>query len=257
MKEQKSLINKSYKIILLVALLLSNSACFRAINHKDAQHKSPRAFSKVVTHHRVKAGETLYSIAFEYGRDHRDVARWNNIRKPYTIFPKQKLRIVPISGDRKPSKKVTKVTRRTAQPTVKKATTRNQIKYISSAKLKWRWPTKGKVVSTFSLRDPGRRGIDIVGRKGQPIRAAAAGWVVYKGNGLRGYGNLIIIKHNETYFSAYAHTQNVVVKEKEKVKLGQRIADMGNTSSEKTKLHFEIRRNGKPINPIRILPKRR
>lgn len=115
---------------------------------------------------------------------------------------------------------------------------------------------RGKVVSTFSIRDPGRRGIDIVGRKGQSVNAAAAGRVVYRGNGLRGYGNLIILKHNETYFSAYAHTEDVVVKENEKVKLGQRIADMGDTSSEKTKLHFEIRRNGKPVNPLRYLPKR-
>jgi lipoprotein NlpD len=251
------MINKSYKIILLCVLLLSSTACFRAIDYRQSTHKSPRAFSKVVTHHRVKAGETLYSIAFEYGRDHRDVARWNKIRKPYTIFPKQKLRVIPVSDDKKSNKKVTVVTERTVRPTSRRTLTRNKINYISSAKLKWQWPTKGKILSTFSLQDPGRRGIDIVGRKGQPVKAAATGWVVYKGNGLLGYGNLIIIKHNETYFSAYAHTENVVVKEKEKVKLGQRIADMGNTSSEKTKLHFEIRRNGKPINPIRILPKRR
>lgn len=131
-----------------------------------------------------------------------------------------------------------------------------KIRYVSNSKLKWQWPTRGKVVSTFSIRDPGRRGIDIVGRKGQSVNAAAAGRVVYRGNGLRGYGNLIILKHNETYFSAYAHTEDVVVKENEKVKLGQRIADMGDTSSEKTKLHFEIRRNGKPVNPLRYLPKR-
>ena len=251
------MILKSYKIVLLCILLFLNTGCFRAINYKQTQDKAPREFSKVVTHHRVKAGETLYSIAFEYGRDHRDVARWNRIRKPYTIFPKQKLRVIPISSDRKSIKHKAKDRTQTVQPTLKNTRIRNKTDYISSAKLKWQWPTKGKVVSTFSLRDPGRRGIDIVGRKGQPVRAAAIGRVVYKGNGLRGYGNLIIIKHNETYFSAYAHTENVVVKEKEKVKLGQRIADMGNTSSEKTKLHFEIRRNGKPINPLGTLPRRR
>lgn len=245
-----------YKIIFLSLLLLLNSGCGGFVKYEPNKYKDSYKSTKVVTHHRVKAGETLYSIAFEYGRDHRDVARWNKIRRPYTIFPKQKLRIIPISGDNKKIKQNTKI--KPYKSTVKKhVAVDNKIKYVSNSKLKWLWPTKGKVVSTFSIRDPGRRGIDIVGRKGQPVKAAAPGRVVYRGNGLRGYGNLIIIKHNETYFSAYAHTEDVVVKENEKVKLGQRLADMGNTSSEKTKLHFEIRRNGKPVNPMRYLPKRR
>jgi len=248
---------KSYKLIFLCLLVLLNSACFRFVKHEQGQNKAPRTFGKVVTHHRVKPGETLYSIAFEYGRDHRDVARWNRIRRPYTIYPKQKLRIIPISSDRKTNKQTAKVATRALSPVRKSAPVNNKIRYVSNAKLKWQWPTRGKVMSTFSIRDPGRRGIDIVGRKGQPVKAAAAGRVVYRGNGLRGYGNLIILKHNETYFSAYAHTENVVVKENEKVKLGQQLADMSNTSSEKTKLHFEIRRNGKPVNPLRFLPKRR
>jgi len=210
-----------------------------------------------VTHHRVKLGETLYYNDFEYGRDHRDVARWNRISRPYTIYPKQKLRIIPISSDNKTNKQVTKSATRELPPVRKYETVSNKTRYVSNAKLKWQWPTRGKVVSTFSIRDPGRRGIDIVGRKGQPVKAAAAGRVVYRGNGLRGYGNRIILKQNDTDFSAYAHTEDGGVKENEKVKIGQRIADMGNTSSEKTKLHFEIRRNGKPINPLKYLPKRR
>jgi lipoprotein NlpD len=211
--------------------------------------------NKVVTHHRVEAGETLYSIAFAYGRDHRDVARWNRIPEPYTIYPKQRLRVIPIISDQQQIKR----TKASAGKRVvrKQNPVKEKTVYVSNSKLKWSWPTQGKVVSTFSIRDPGRRGIDIVGRKGQPVKAAAAGKVVYRGNGLRGYGNLIIIKHNETYFSAYAHTEDVVVKENEKVKLGQQIADMGNTSSANTKLHFEIRRNGKPVNPMSYLPKRR
>ena len=248
---------KLHKLIFLCILLLLNSACFRFVKHDQSQNKAALTSSKVVTHHRVKPGETLYSIAFEYGRDHRDVARWNRIRRPYTIYPKQKLRIIPISSDKQTSKNATKVVTRKSPPVRKYEPASNKTHYVSNAKLKWQWPTRGKVVSTFSIRDPGRRGIDIVGRKGQPVKAAAAGRVVYRGNGLRGYGNLIILKHNDTYFSAYAHTEDVVVKENEKVKLGQRIADMGNTSSEKTKLHFEIRRNGKPVNPLKYLPKRR
>ena len=247
----------SYKLIFLCLFVLLNTACFR-FNQYEQGHYKRNALIKGGTHHRVRAGETLYSIAFEYGRDHRDVARWNKIRKPYTIFPKQKLRIIPISGDRKTKKRAVKTTTQSKSRTKKYSPpANNKPRYVSNKKLNWQWPTSGKVVSTFSLRDPGRRGIDIVARKGQPIKAAAAGHVVYRGNGLRGYGNLIILKHNETYFSAYAHTQGVVVKEKEKVKLGQHIADMGNTSSDKTKLHFEIRRNGKPVNPLSYLPKQR
>ena len=250
------MINKSYKFIFLCSLLLLNTACFRFNQHEQGQYKRS-TFIKSATHHKVRAGETLYSIAFEYGRDHRDVARWNKIRKPYTIFPKQKIRIVPIRSDRKPYKRAVKTPTQPKYRTKKYSPPNNKTQYVSSKKLKWQWPTNGKVVSTFSIRDPGRRGIDIVARKGQPIKAAAEGYVVYRGNGLRGYGNLIILKHNETYFSAYAHTEGVVVKEKEKVKLGQHIADMGNTSSDKTKLHFEIRRNGKPVNPLSYLPKQR
>jgi len=245
-----------YKIIFLFLLLFLNSGCGGFVKYEPNKYKDSYKSTKIVTHHRVKAGETLYSIAFEYGRDHRDVARWNRIRKPYTIYPKQKLRVIPISSDGKKKKQVIKNESRNFA-TKKRLPTNKKVEYVSNSQLKWLWPTKGKVVSTFSIRDPGRRGIDIVGRKGQPVKAAAAGRVVYRGNGLRGYGNLIIIKHNETYFSAYAHTEDVVVKENEKVKLGQKLADMSNTSSEKTKLHFEIRRNGKPVNPMRYLPKRR
>ena len=251
------MISRYYRFLFLSLLIILNSACVRFVQYESGKNKASRTSGQDVTHHHVKVGETLYSIAFAYGRDHRDVARWNNIRKPYTIFPKQKLRVIPITSDRKKQKQITKV--KVSNNTARKQITssNNKTDYVPNSKLKWLWPTQGKVVSTFSIRDPGRRGIDIVGRKGQPVKAAAAGRVVYRGSGLRGYGNLIILKHNETYFSAYAHTEGVVVKENEKVKLGQKLADMSNTSSDKTKLHFEIRRNGKPVNPMRYLPKRR
>ena len=238
-----------YKLFLLIIVLVLNSGCIRFKSYKGASGSYSKA-----SHHRVKAGETLYSIAFQYGRDPKDVARWNKISRPYTIYPKQKLRVIPIRSDRK--KKIKRVKPASSSSwTRKSVTTTRSEKY--PGKLKWSWPTKGKVVSTFLLSDPGRRGIDIKGKKGQPIKAAAAGRVVYSGSGLRGYGHLIILKHNESYFSAYAHTEDVVVKEKEKVKLGQRLADMSNTNSNKAKLHFEIRRNGKPVNPLGYLPERR
>ena len=238
-----------YKLILICSLLVLNSGCIRFSEYKSGHYKRTQSNSRGVTQHRVKSGETLYSIAFQYGLDPRDIASWNKIRKPYTIYPKQKLRILPGATENSKNKQVTKAKAATSW------SSKSKPQYAH--KLQWSWPTKGEVVSTFLLSDPGRRGIEIKGRKGQPILAAAAGRVVYSGNSLRGYGNLIILKHNDTYFSAYAHTEDVVVKEQEKVKVGQRLADMGNTSSEKTELHFEIRRDGKPVNPLGYLPKQR
>lgn len=243
---------KHYKLVLLCVVLLLNSGCIRFAKISSGVYNGNPSYSKGVKFHRVKAGETLYSIAFEYGHDHRDLAQWNRIKKPYTIYPKQKLRVSP-----RTVKAIKKYSANNKRHNARKKTTDVQKRAESyPSTIKWSWPTKGKLQSTFLLSDPGRRGIDISGKKGQPIRAAAAGHVVYSGSGLRGYGNLIILKHNDTYFSAYAHTENVGVKEQEKVKLGQQIADMGSTSSNKTKLHFEIRRSGKPVNPLGYLPKR-
>ncbi|MBX3717958.1 MAG: peptidoglycan DD-metalloendopeptidase family protein [Burkholderiales bacterium] len=115
----------------------------------------------------------------------------------------------------------------------------------------WIWPVKGKLLAAFSEAS---KGIDIAGRKGAPVAAAAAGRVVYAGQGLRGYGKLVIIKHNETWLSAYAHNDNIVVKEQQDVKRGQKIAEMGSTDTDQVKLHFEIRRQGKPVDPARVLP---
>lgn len=237
--------------LLLLILSLLNTACIRFYTKPgEAPADSKQQY------HVVEAGETLYSLAFDYGHDYREVANWNNIRPPYTIYPKQKLRVVPPDNEtvevkqipRASAKATPKWQARPAPPVVAKTT---------DAPPKWRWPVEGKILSTFSFRDPGRRGIDIAGRKGQAVYAAAEGRVVYKGNGLRGYGNLIILKHNDTYFSAYAHNQRVVVKENEIVKSGQQIADMGDTGSERVMLHFEIRRDGKPVDPLNYLPKRR
>lgn len=247
-------LNNRVKITFLCLLVIMISGCISFVKKPEKlTARNDKTSKKIPTHHLVEAGETLYSIAFGYGRDVRDVARWNRIKRPYTIYPKQKLRVIPIKSDRKTKKQKTQ---KASQ--LKIVNNRIQVKQKprSGTKLKWAWPTKGRVSSTFSYRDPGRRGIEILGIKGQPVLASAAGRIVYSGNGLRGYGNLIIVKHNETFFSAYAHTQGVVVKENEKVKLGQKLADMSNTGSDKTKLHFEIRRNGKPVNPLRYLPKR-
>ncbi|MDH3948951.1 MAG: peptidoglycan DD-metalloendopeptidase family protein, partial [Gammaproteobacteria bacterium] len=174
------------------------------------------------------------------------------VPRSYTIYPGQKLRVRPPNsqGAAKSS------SNSTAKKSTSRQTTTSRKVTTSARSPKWRWPTQGQVISRFVVGDPTRQGIDISGKRGQPIIAAASGKVVYSGNGLRGYGNLVIIQHNETYFSAYAHNQKVLVKEKDKVKSGQRIADMGNSGTDRVMLHFEIRRNGKPSNPLKYLPKK-
>lgn len=119
---------------------------------------------------------------------------------------------------------------------------------------KWLWPTKGRVIKKFSVGDQGNKGIDIAGRRGQPVVSTASGTVVYSGNALRGYGNLVIIKHNDNYLSAYAHNSQLLVHEGQSVKAGQKIATMGSSGTSSVRLHFEIRYQGKSVNPKRYLP---
>jgi len=213
--------------------------------------------------HIVKRGDTLYSIAWQYGKDVRTLAEWNHISPPYTIYPKQNIALQRPEKNTYKNKDVSanKSLPSTTKSTPYKPRTRKNARPVAknnirSKRIPWLWPTDGKVISKFSASDPGRKGIDIAGRAGQAVYAAADGEVVYSGSGLRGYGELIIIKHNETFFSAYAHNKRLLTSEKKKVKKGERIADMGSTGSDQVKLHFEIRRNGVPVNPYYYLPKR-
>lgn len=211
--------------------------------------------------HIVAKGETLYSIAFACGEDVRTVAAWNHIRPPYTIYPNQVIRLTaPPVAPTPPTRTVTKrpiqTTTNIRANTYSSAHHNVKSKTINSQKISWQWPTKGKIISVYSAKDSGKKGLDIAGKSGQPIYAAASGVVVYSGSGLRGYGQLIIIKHNDTYFSAYAHNRRLLVKDDQKVNKGQHIADMGSTEADRPLLHFEVRRDGKPVDPMRYLPKR-
>ncbi len=228
-------------------------------------------------HHVVEPGETLYSIGFLYGYDYRKIAQWNGIPPPYVLNPGQVLRVVPPQQESPPAKapprppvrkpapvvgpvKVTpRLVDRVETPEVKPAASLPAPRPVVSLPKnpRWQWPVKSRrVLQTFSAKDPGRKGIDIVGRRGDPVYAAAAGRVVYAGSGLVRYGQLIIIKHNEKYLSAYAHNDKLRVKEGDVVKAGQRIADMGSSGAQRPMLHFEIRRDGKPANPLHYLPQR-
>lgn len=238
-----------------------------------------------LTWYKVKRGDTLYSIAWRAGLDLKTLARMNHIRSPYRIYVGQRLRLKWPKSTQKVQKTTSskavsrshysKKTAFTAKKRIIKqkkhksvVVTKPTKQYVESVPSKnkldinksgaidhWVWPTKGRILSGFSSKVTGNKGIDIAGHRNQPILAAAAGRVVYAGNALRGYGNLIIIKHNNDYLSAYAHNSRILVKEHQTVKAGQHIADMGETGTTSIRLHFEIRYKGKSVNPLRYLPK--
>jgi lipoprotein NlpD len=242
----------------------------------------------------VRPGDTLIRIGLESGQSWRDIARWNTIDNPNIIEVGQVVRIIPpgtaaVAAAPLPASAASPipapgsdavVTRPVSSPSAVSATslpapsTRTAAAPsvtpapVASAPLPpasspsdedigWIWPVTGgagQVVATFD--EVKNKGVGISGKLGDPILAAGDGRVVYAGAGLRGYGNLIILKHNNTYLTAYAHNQTLLVKEDQTVRKGQKIAEMGNSDADRTKLHFEIRRQGKPIDPLRLLPSR-
>jgi lipoprotein NlpD len=253
----------------LVLLCLSLLACVgdpvRApVEDRRGESKPERAPS---TRHRVVTGDTLYGIAWRYGLDYRKLARANRIPTPYQIYPGQELQLdeerVPVaSTEKKAAKQAAKktakpvpaspVTRPSSAP-VKTTVKGTKDMSVSNAPVsRWHWPAKGKVVRGFS--GTVHKGIDIGGQAGDPVLATSAGRVVYAGNGIVGYGNLLIVKHNEVYLSAYGHNRRLLVKEGDLVKSGERIAEKGSSATNSVKLHFEIRREGKPIDPKKLLP---
>lgn len=223
--------------------------------------------SKKVGYHVVSEGETLFSIAWRYGLDYRQLAQRNDIAEGFTIYPGQKINLLASANKstaRSPQKPaVTRVERKSvpvSSGSRSKSTTNtgsvSTPKKSINTPIVWSWPAKGKILATFSSQNRVNKGVDISGRMGESVLAAASGVVVYAGNGIRGYGNLLIIKHNETYLSAYAHSSKLLVKEQAVVKGGQKIAELGSSGTNSSKLHFEIRREGKPVDPLRYLPAR-
>ena len=189
----------------------------------------------------VRKGDSLYLISEKYDVSIRQLAAVNGLAPPYTIMPGQKLKLNAGKVSRKPADKPVKTTTSTAIP-------------AGTGKISWQWPVRGKLITTFQSNKTDRKGIDIAGNQGKAVKAAASGKVVYSGNGLISYGNLVIIKHNRTYLSAYAHNRKLLVSEGDSVKAGQKIAELGKTGADSPRLHFEIRKNGKPVNPLKYLP---
>ena len=224
----------------------------------------------------VKRGDTLFSIAFRYGWDWKALAARNGIPEPFTIRPGQTIRFdgrsdpAPVVATSAPvvtssattssgsgSVKTTVISKPVAVTPVvipPAATTPGVAAERSPSG--WAWPASGVLIGKFSSNGSLNKGIDIAGDLGQPVLAASDGSVVYAGSGLRGYGELIIIKHSDTYVSAYGHNRRLLVREGQQVKAGQTIAEMGSTGTDRVKLHFEIRRQGKPVDPLQFLPRR-
>lgn len=201
--------------------------------------------------HVVQRGETVYRIATSNGITPLDLALWNAIPPPYTIRPGQRLRLYPADAARPPV-----ATRPPASGGTRPAPPPGNTAAPAS-QLAWRWPTDGgNILSTYLANDATRQGIDIAGNGGEPVRAAADGTVVYSGAGLVGYGELIIIKHNDQWLSAYGHNRRRLVNEGSEVRAGQQIAELGSTGTSRNMLHFEIRHNGKPVDPQQYLPRR-
>ncbi len=202
----------------------------------------------------VKRSDTLYSIAWRYGLDYKQLARWNRVDVNSPIHPGQRLRLINPRNQTTASNSNSGGSKKsTASTKTKTATSKKYVQSNSRDPVKWIWPTRGKPLNTFLASALDRRGIDIAGKPGQPIRAVANGSVVYSGNGLAGYGNLIIIKHSDAYLSAYAYCRERLVQEGKSVKAGELVAKMGSRDNT-AKLHFEIRRNGKPVDPMKYLP---
>ena len=225
-----------------------------------SKHTPPSAYDPAAAtrgYHVVATGDTLYSIAWRYGFDYRNLARWNNISSPYVIYPKQVIRLKPQTGPatKQPQTKPSASQKQATRKTTEKNTTTVSKRPTKRIVLNWQWPTRGSIIKSDAPTS--KKGIDISGKLGQSITAAASGEVVYSGSGLLGYGKLIIIKHNDTFLSAYAHNEKILVKEGDKVTTGDKIATMGIGNNGKPILHFEIRQDGQPVSPLNHLPKQR
>jgi lipoprotein NlpD len=222
----------------------------------------------------VRPQDTLVRIALDNGQNWKDLARWNGLENPNLIEVGQVLRVVPPGADAsQPSTRPVTVAKVETRPLDSKTADSSASQPAASASgaaatsaapsaatvqgdesVVWMWPASGAVTAGFD--EAKSKGLSIAGKAGDPVVAAADGRVVYAGSGLRGYGNLVIIKHNSTYLTAYAHNQTLLVKEDQVVRRGQKIAEMGSTDAESVKLHFEIRRQGKPTDPAKLLPPR-
>jgi lipoprotein NlpD len=267
--------------IALLGLVITLTACFSAYQSPVAEIDDPR-FLDSDRIHRVNAGETLYAVAWIYDLDFMHIARANGLSSPYTIIPGQILNVDPRahplvtttqagSGQAvaSPTRQQPALTHqslpqgyssspapRSSLPAPAPQPVQVTPVRVQQGPINWDWPYRGTIVGNFDAVGVESKGIDISGRKGDAILAAADGEVVYAGSGLLRYGELLIIKHNDLFLSAYAHNDALLVREGERVTRGQKIAELGSTGVDRDMLHFEIRQEGQPVDPLTYLPPR-
>lgn len=233
-------------IILMIVILFGLTACTSNV-------RTPGSKDGPIQHgqYTVRKGDTLAMVANRIGYAPAQLARINRLNTPYVIFPGQILYF----SERSKYINSPLMAKDTKKPVTKKSTKMaSKIPHFSTHhKIRWQWPVRGAIIRCYGANS---KGIDIAGKLNTTIKAAAAGTVVYSGNALKGYGNFLIIKHDEDFLSAYGHNKELMVKEGERINLGQEIAKMGQSEADRVKLHFEIRYKGQPIDPIKYLPKR-
>jgi len=262
-------------------LICTFAACSSRPVNAPVGDRSERPLRNPDTH-RVRQGDTLYSVAFLYGATVDELAAWNRLHDPYNIYKGQRLRLTApskstamttessVSRPKKSPPKSSQPKPRPSEKVVSKAPARVPRSGVSTAQnsasrrspaaadaaVNWAWPAGGRVIRGYDAKSTGKKGLDIAGKTGESVRAAAAGKVVYSGSGLSGYGRLIIVKHNKDFLSAYAHNRKLIAREGQWVEKGAVIAQMGSSGTDRTQLHFEIRKKGRPVDPLRYLPKR-
>jgi lipoprotein NlpD len=275
---------ETIRYLILISLFCLFTACTtHRINAPTGDHSTRPV--RNAGYHVVRQGDTLYSVAFLYGYQVEKVASWNGLKPPYTIYKGQRLKLRPpaVKTVSRPKPKPAPIAASQPKPHYpERASPKTVTVPVAPSKPKtavapvitrqkpqvdtrppakspnkrvtWMWPAKGPLLQRYKANSSGKKGIDIGGKSGTPVKAAADGKIVYSGSGLGGYGRLIIIKHNKDYLSAYAHNRKLIAKEGQWVKQGEVIAQMGSSGTDRTRLHFEIRKRGQPVDPLRYLP---
>ncbi len=261
---------KTIRNVAAVALVAALAACGTATVVKPTGASSPAAASTTAPTPRasvakpgqtavVRRGDTLYALARIHNITPGDLAAWNGLSNPNAIYPGQTLRLYPggSTPGARPAAGAAGSTAAASRPAASTSTTPPVTTQApANSGIGWRWPAEGVLVGRFVAGETTKQGIDIAGSSGDVVRAAGPGVVVYSGAGLVGYGELIIIKHNDQWLSAYGHNRKRLVNEGQNVKAGEQIAEMGRTGTSRDMLHFEIRYEGKPVDPLIYLPKK-
>lgn len=245
--------------LLLLALSIGFLLIAGCIPHPTAPVTDLSPIKNQGKNYLVVKGDTLHAISFRTGIDYKNLAAWNNLKDPYRIFIGDTIRLsaassaVALNNSQVASSTTQKPM---AKPQTKLASRPLPVTALPLKVRKWQWPSKGKLTQTYS-KSKSRFGIQIKAARNTPVNSAASGQVVYAGSAIKGYGKLVIVKHTPVFISAYAHNDRIVVKEGDVVSAGQLLAGMGSSGAKGVKLHFEIRKNGNPVNPLRYLPLKR